>query len=131
MRLRGGRGSLLRSLSKEPDCNNICYFTPSLNYLAKTQIYRHLLTTDLIKQSGSWRERIQEKVREKATPTRPPHLYVLNYYENTLQACTNTLPHKFKIMCRICCTKFILRRGTLYYKDTIINPLKEEPLNIV
>ena len=30
-RLKRGRGSLLRSLSKEPDCNSLCYYTRSLN----------------------------------------------------------------------------------------------------
>ena len=30
---RTGRGSLLRSLSKEPDCNSLCHYTRSLNSL--------------------------------------------------------------------------------------------------
>ena len=38
---RGGRGTLLRSLSKEPDCNSLCYYTPSLNYLTKKKKNRH------------------------------------------------------------------------------------------
>ena len=28
-------GFLLRSLSKQPDCNSLCYYTRSLNYLTK------------------------------------------------------------------------------------------------
>ena len=32
-RQRGGRGALLRSLSKEPDCNSLCYHTRSPNSL--------------------------------------------------------------------------------------------------
>ena len=32
---RGGKGSLLHSLSKEPDFNSLCNYTWSLNYLKK------------------------------------------------------------------------------------------------
>ena len=40
---RGGMGSLLRFLSKEPDCNSLCYHTRSLNSrsLTKKQTKKH------------------------------------------------------------------------------------------
>ena len=41
---RWGRGSLLRSLSKEPDCNSLCYYTRSLNSLTTTHPPTYLTT---------------------------------------------------------------------------------------
>ena len=40
---RGGRGSLLHSLSKEPDCNSLCYYTRSLNNLTKNNNWKLML----------------------------------------------------------------------------------------
>ena len=47
-RLKRGRGSLLRSLSKESECNSLCHYTRSLNYLTKKRQKKNRQTNYLM-----------------------------------------------------------------------------------